>query len=141
MKDIIYLFYSYVTDFIKMWLVLWGLLNFKPIRCKRIYVISINVQLIILILNVFIYKINHDTAMFISLGTVVIMITILFEDKYIKKLSHAILAYVLILFLDACTVTFSSLLTNVSAHDFINYSIIPYIYNTLNIFTIILLIK
>ncbi|HWT74599.1 MAG TPA: GHKL domain-containing protein [Mobilitalea sp.] len=140
MKEIIYLFYIYITDFIKMWLILWGLFNFKPISKKKIYYISGIVQFTILIINIFIYKTNRDTATFISVFTVVLTMSIIFEGKYIKRLSHSLLSYVFIIFLDACITGIVSLISNMVVLDFINNLIVSFIFNAIDIIIIILII-
>ncbi len=96
-------FYCYYTDFIKIWLVLWGIMNFPPVKKKSYYMLTIFIQSFILLLFALLCEKNNPDLVTIC-GTFLVITTeiFLFDDKFFKKFAFSILAYLLIIFLDAC---------------------------------------
>ncbi len=104
MSDIIHIFYSYLTDLIKIWLILWGFFNFKPNKRKSIYLITGFFQIFLLILAGLFRKYSTETVTLVTMCMLFMAICFWFEGRYIKKLTNALLAYALILFIDTCII-------------------------------------
>lgn len=140
MKDILNVFYIYYTDFIKVWLVFWGIINFKPKKILLPYVITGMIQLISIFITAFLNKNYSDASTFITTFSVILTVGVLFEGNYFKNMAYSLLVYFLVTILDGAFVGISSMLTNMSGHEFLHYSFIPYIFNYVNIFTILLIV-
>lgn len=125
-------FYCYYTDFIKIWLVLWGIMNFSPVKKKSNYILTLFIQSFILLLFTLLCEKNNPDLVTIC-GTFLVITTgsFLFEDKFFKKFAYSILAYILIIFLDACAAGIYSVIYIQVGSLFSRL-----FFNSINIFTI-----
>ncbi|MDD3174191.1 MAG: ATP-binding protein [Herbinix sp.] len=102
MSYIGYVFYSYLTDFSKIWIVFWGIMNVPPVKKKNVYIIAVMAQSILLIIAGNYYKEHPDQVAVFWTAMVIIAVCYLFEGKFFKKIAYSLLAYILVLLLDAC---------------------------------------
>jgi hypothetical protein len=140
MKEIGYVLYAYLTDFAKLWLILWGIMSFQPAKVKKVYAVSVPVQVILMIAAGFFYPYNQDLITIFCTVLIIVMICFYFQGSFFKKFAYSLLAYALALFLDTCIVGLSSLLANMSGHEVIHYSMLRFAYNAVNILTILIII-
>lgn len=136
MNNIIFVLYSYLSDFGKVWLVLWGIMNLTPMKKKRVYIIAGIIQMAIL-LFCGLYQTKNDSNVTIFCSVMVfIAASFLFEGRIFKKLAYSLLAYTLILFLDICIVGLGSVIYKYPEQGNKYYDITTFFYNTFNLFTI-----
>jgi Signal transduction histidine kinase regulating citrate/malate metabolism len=102
MIDIIHVFYSYIADFFKIWIVLIGILNQKPVKNKKTIGTVAIIQCILLLIAGIFRKQNPDIVTALYPLMLMIAVCFIFEGKLFKKLAYTILSYLFILFLDAC---------------------------------------
>lgn len=140
MKDVLYCFFVYLMDFLKMWMVLWGIMNFKLTRNYKEYILVTVPQVIFIFISAFYYEKNPDISANIWSIMVIIFTGLYFEGKFIKKLIYSLLAYSLIVFLDACLMFGASLFTDQAGLEFLNESISIYIYSGFNIITLLIIV-
>lgn len=114
MADIMYVSYTYLTDFVKLAMVLVGIFNMPIIRNKRVYLILAASQLSFLIIGGVFYYYYPDVVIGCNSLVVMIMICFLVEDKFYKKLARSFLSYAVIIFLDASLVAVMSMLNSYS---------------------------
>jgi signal transduction histidine kinase len=126
----------YISDFIKLWLVFWGIINFPMMKKKSSYIKMGIIQSIVLVVSGILYRDFIDAVNSLIAFMVVIAICFLFQGNFFRKLAYSLLAYILVLFLDTCIVSIASLLVNASWSEFISTSVIKFVYNFINIVTI-----
>lgn len=136
MKDIGYVIYVYLVDFIKLWIFLWGIMNFQPIKRKNLYILVGIIQSIILIISGLCYNINNDIFTVLLIIMVTVSVCFLLEGNYIKKFAYSLLAYVLLLLLDACIVG----VINLSDHEFFNDENLRIILNSGDLFVLSIIV-
>jgi hypothetical protein len=91
-----------LTDLFKVWIVLWGILNFTPVKKKKTYIIAVIIQCFVLFIAGFFYIDYPELVTMSWMVMIVIVFCFLFEGKLIKKMAYLLLAYLLVQFLDAC---------------------------------------
>lgn len=136
MGDIILMIYTYFTEYIKLWLVLWGIMGIPVAKKKRVYALTFLSQAIILIFSSIQYATNRDLAIVINSIAVVFAISFIFEGNFFKKFAYSILAYVMTLVLDSCVVGFLSLFIDKTGSEIINSTIPKIIIDATNVITI-----
>ncbi len=135
-RDMFSVFYSFFTDYIKVWLVLWGIMNIPFIKSRKmIYTVYITQTIVVLILSLSIHRFPEG-VMFYRILLVIFTVGLVLQGKFFKKLAYSLLAYVLILFLDSCIVGISSLYANMSGSEILTGYIYNLFLNATNIFTI-----
>jgi len=108
--DIIYVIYTYATDFIKLGLILVGIFNLTMIKRKSRYIILSVLQIAILIIAGCFYRYKPDLVVLFNSTLVSVLICFLIEGKFYKKIALSILSYLAISFLDATLVAILTLL-------------------------------
>lgn len=136
MKEMAYVFYMYLVDLMKLWIVFWGIIGFALNKKKKIYLMLGMFQCSVLMISGLIYKQSPDLVSMIILGTVVFSVCFLFQGKFIKKLALSLLVYIIVLFLDGCVIGFASLMTNSSGRDMIEDFKFRELCNVFNVFTL-----
>lgn len=140
MNVIQYSFYQYLTDFAKVWLVFWGIMNYKPRKSKLVYIVTGIIQLISIFIAAFFYQKNSDVTVNILTFTVILIMGFLFYGNYFKNMAFSLLIYFLLLLLDAALLGICAVVGNMSGREFLQYSITRYIINYINIFTILIVV-
>jgi two-component system, LytTR family, sensor histidine kinase AgrC len=102
MREVGYVFYVYIVDFIKLWIFLWGIMNFVPVPKKKRYLFTGAIQSVLLMIAGRFYKDNTDLFTILLIVMVVFTVCFLLDGNFLKKLAYALLAYVFILLIDAC---------------------------------------
>lgn len=138
MRDVIYCFFSYIIDFIKIWMVLWGIMGFRLTKNYQFYAIISVLQFILISISTIYYTQNTDLIAGLWTIMVIISSSLYFEGKFLKKLFYSLLAHSLILFLDACLMGVAALYANKTGHEFINETVAIYIYTS---FSVVILIS
>lgn len=131
MKGYIFLLNSYMTDFIKMWLVFWGIMNISLKKKKSIWLQLGICQAAILTIGGCFYKNYSETVTVLCAVLVITAICCLFEENIFKKMAYSLLAYILIMFLDACIVGIFSIASLDS-----NNNLTSIVYSYINILTL-----
>ena len=135
LEEMIYMFSAYITDIVKLWLFLWGIMKLQPLHKKRIYYhVSILQVVFFFVTGIFIEYSNE--VMLFRILVAILSIVFLFEGNYFKKLSYSLLAYLLILILDGSTIEIFNIVMEAMNITIRNDNILKYVYNIVNIFTI-----
>lgn len=140
MNDIIHLFYSYFVDFIKMWIILFGLLNYVPLKKKRVYIITGIIQCILLIFAGLLRRYSVDAVTIFNVCMLLLSTCFLFEGNFLKKFTYSLLSYTLILFLEICVIGIASALNMYSKADNSYYILMRLFYKTVIFIPLLLLI-
>lgn len=109
MGSIGFMVYCYLTDLCKLWIVMWGIMNFTPVMKKKIYIIACMIQCVILLIAGNVYKDYPEQVTVSWMVMIIIVLCFAFQGKFIKKMSYSLLAYILVQFLDACVAGIFSL--------------------------------
>ncbi len=133
MVDIIHVFYSYIADFLKIWIVMIGMLDLKPIRNRRVYVAEVVIQCVLLTLAGIVRKNVPDIVTSLYPLMLIIAICFIFEGKLLKKLAYTLLSYLFILFLDACIIGICSAIYKYPELNSQNYEIVSFFYTILSL--------
>lgn len=136
MVDIILMIYTYFTEYIKLWLVLWGIMNIPAVKKKSVYALVFLVQTAFLIFSSIQYTTNRDFAIVINTIAVVFAVCFIFEGNFFKKFAYSLLAYVMTLVLDSCVVGILSLNIDKTGLEIINSSIPKIVTDAFNVITI-----
>lgn len=129
MKDVVFVYYIYLVDFIELWLVLWGIMHFSPVKKKLVYtIVGLLHCLLLLVMGIF-YADNTGSVTIFSTLLLITSICFLFQGSFFKKFKYSLLCYVLILLWDACTYN----VVDLSGHEFSNGNLPRIILNTATI--------
>lgn len=110
MTDIIHVFSTSLPQMVKLWLVLWGLMNFTPVKKKYVYSLSgISVSVLLVILGIY-RRYYWDLVTSLCLILVLVAVCFLFDENIFKKIIYSLLVYTFILFLDTCIIGIGSAL-------------------------------
>lgn len=132
MQNIIQVFLSFFIDFVKIWLVMWGIMHIPVTKNKWAYILTIIMNSIFLIITgLFSYDSEYVSYLFILLD--MFTICILFRSKMIKKLATGLLVYLLILFLDFCVLGVISLLIDSNAMEIISNNSLSNMVSSVNV--------
>jgi len=108
--DIIYVMYTYTTDFIKLGLILVGIFNMPLIKRKSNYILLSVLQIGILIMGGYFYRFIPDMIVLFNSALVSVLICFIIEGKFYKKIAISVLSYLSISFLDATLVAILTVL-------------------------------
>ncbi len=133
MKEVLYCFFAYLSDLIKIWMVLWGIMSFKFTKKYKSYVIFTGLQCIIIYASAIYYNKNLDSTAILWTAMLIIFTSLYFEGKFFKKLIYIILAYTFVLFIDACLIVVIALFTDKNGNDYVKEFINIFFYSALNI--------
>lgn len=132
MKDIGFVFYNYIVDCIKLSLFLIGIMNFRLNRKKNIYIGIGALQIIAVITSgLLIYQYQYSIMGLLSIF-IIISICFILEGNFFRKLTYSILAYALILLLNAIIIS----LINMAGKSIISDQLLKLFNNILNIIII-----
>lgn len=130
-KVLLYFF----IEFTKLWLVLWGIINFPLKKNKRVYIVTGGVLFFIIIVAGMNFEQYESTIKQMLSALVIFIICIIFNGKIIRKLTYSLLAYVCILFADLCVAGIISLLLNTTLFNIVNHYTLNNVCNAFNIVT------
>lgn len=140
MSTIGYVVYYYVIDFIKLWLVLWGIFNFSAVKNKRVYAVIGVIEGIIVVVSSFYYASHTDTVVMFLAFLVILTVCLLFQGRFLKKLAYSLLAYLLLLFMDTCITAAISIILNMNYFNMNKIYTLKYICNTANVISVVAVI-
>ncbi len=140
MNDIIHLFYGYLVDFVKMWIIFMGLLNYTPQRKKKVYIVAGSVQCILLITAGILRRYSVDAVTIFNVCMLLLSICFLFEGRFLKKFIYSLLTYILILFLETCVIGIASALNIYPEADSLYHILLRFIYKTIIFVPLLLLL-
>lgn len=136
MDNLWQVFSYYLLDFIKLWIVFWGIVGFKVIK-KIKWIAIVGCTQVVLLLVASFYMDNYEGAIYkIITVMVVLTVSLLFEGKLFKKLAYALLTYILVLFLDVCLTGVISLLLSTTYYGIRQDGFLTFICNAINVLTI-----
>ena len=116
--------YSFVTEYMKVVLFLWGIMNIPTIQNKKVISsIIIGQTLIICIAALFRDKYPNEVMFFRALF-VILSVGLILKGKFFQRLAYSMLVYILILFLDICYVSLFSLFIDINGREVISNSIL-----------------
>lgn len=129
--------YSFATDYVKVWLVLGGILCFPQKKNKLQVYAVLTVQTILIAAAALLFNQRYsEEVMFFRIFLVILAVGLVFEGNFFKKLADAVLAYLLVLFLDGCVLGVASLYANMSGREVLQNNLFNIFIDIFNVFTI-----
>ncbi len=140
MSNLVIISYVYISDLIKILLLIWGILNFTFVKKKAIY-ITIGICIAILLPCLAFQYLSHtNTVLMISAIMVIATTCAIFQGKLYRILANALLAYIVVFLLDGIAVAAVTMIYNSTLWKLDDSIFNNLIINSINLPTIGLLV-
>ncbi len=132
--------YSFATEYMKILLFLWGIMNIPFIKNKKALCFILLGQTIIIFVTSLFRDEYPDEMMFFRALLVMISVGLILQGKFFQKLAYSMLLYIFILFLDLCYVGLFSLIIDMTGAEVTDSSIVNYAIDIIDLTLISLII-
>lgn len=129
LSDVLRVVMYFLMDFVKLWLVFWGIMNFPPKKNKKVYLFSLITVILLLLAAAIEFDQYQGSIKNLLTILVLIIIFVLFQGKPIKRISYSLLGYIIVLFIDLCVTGIVSLIINVTLNGIAYNNVYNYICN------------
>ncbi len=112
MSNLVIVSYMYISDLLKIFLIVWGVLNYSLIKKKRIYLILVACVCVLLPVLAAQYTVHTNQVLVISAAMVIVTSCVIFQGRPFRLLAHTLLAYIVVFLLDGIAVAVVTMISN-----------------------------